>query len=593
MEVLPPVKIHSASRRVITLIPIAYMVAGGLWVFVSDRLLAAVVTSTKALTGLQTVKDWLLVAATAALIHALARREADRTRRFEDVLSHTRDFFSSLLDDLPVFVWQAGPGGTRDAFNRAWLSFTGRRREEEAGEGWLQSVHPDDRDECRRRFEEAFRRRAPFSVEYRLRRHDGGHRWVADAGKPVYGQDGTFSGYLGAVYDIDERRKRGEEALRANTMESIGTLAGGIAHDFNNLLTAILGNVSIAKIACRADAEAVRRLSEAETASLRAQRLTRQLLAFSESGAPVRRRVSLGGLIRRCVEPILRGTAVRSEYILPPDLFLVSVDDGQIAQAIGNVVRNAVEAMPRGGIAFVRAENVELGPEDALPIPEGEYVRLSVSDEGEGIPREHLLHIFDPFFTTKDEGSGLGLATAYNIVRRHDGFITAESAAGSGTTIRIYLPAYREEACWKPDEWDGGERSVRKGKVLVMDDEEMVRNVAACMLEAMGFEVTAVPDGAEALREHERAWKDGAPFDIIVMDLTVPGGMGGKEAIGWLRKADPGVKAVVSSGYSNDPVLVDYKRYGFRAILAKPYRFQDMRQVVRDVLGKKKNESAA
>jgi two-component system, cell cycle sensor histidine kinase and response regulator CckA len=575
------------------MIPITYLAAGGLWVFVSDRLLAAVVSSPKALTGLQTVKDWLLVAATAALIHAFARREADRTRRFEDVLSHTRDFFSSLLDDLPVFVWRAGPEGTRDAFNRQWLAFTGRTRDEEAGEGWFRSVHPDDRDECRRRFEEALRRRAPFSMEYRLRRHDGEHRWIADAGKPVYGQDGTFSGYLGAGHDIEERKKRVEEALRANTVESIATLAGGIAHDFNNLLTAILGNVSIAKIACRADAELVHRLSEAEAASLRAQGLTRKLLTFSESGAPVRRRVSLSGLIRRCVEPILRGTAVRSEYILPPDLFLVSVDEGQIAQAIGNVVRNAVEAMPRGGIAFVRAENVELGPEDNLPIPEGEYVRLSVSDEGEGIPQEQLLHIFEPFFTTKKEGSGLGLATAYIIVRHHDGFITAESTAGSGTTIHIYLPAYREEVRWKADEWEGVERSVRKGKVLIMDDEEMVRDVAACMLETMGFEVTAAPDGAEALREHDRARKDGAPFDIIVMDLTVPGGMGGKEAIGWLRKADPGVKAIVSSGYSNDPVMVDYRRYGFRAILAKPYRFQDMRQVVRDVLAKKKNESAA
>jgi PAS domain S-box-containing protein len=592
MEVLPPIKNLPASRRFISLIPFAYLVAGGSWVFISDRLLAAVVQSPKTLTGLQTVKDWLLVAATAALIHVLVRWEADRTRRFEEALTHTRDFFGSLLDDLPVFVWRAGLGGTRDAFNRQWLAFTGRTREEEAGEGWLRSVHPYDRDECRRRYEEAFLRRAPFSLEYRLRRHDGEHRWIAEVGKPVYGQNGAFSGYLGAGHDVDERKRREEEALRANTVESIGTLAGGIAHDFNNLLTAILGNVSIARIASRADAEVVRRLSEAEIASLRAQELTRQLLAFSEGGAPVRRRVSLGGLVRRCVEPILRGTAVRSEYILPPDLFLVSVDEGQIAQAVGNVVRNAVETMPRGGSVFLRAENVDLGPEDALPLPEGEYVRISISDEGEGIPPENLPRIFDPFFTTKERGRGFGLSTAYSIARRHEGIITAESMAGSGATIRIHLPAYREEVRWKSDEWDGGDRSMKKGKALVMDDEEMVRNVAACMLETMGFEVTAVPGGAEALREHERARKDGTPFDIIIMDLTIPGGMGGKEAIGWLRKMDPDVKAIVSSGYSNDPMLADFRKYGFGAVLAKPYRFKDMRQVVRDVLGKR-SESAA
>ena len=380
--------------------------------------------------------------------------------------------------------------------------------------------------------------------------------------------------------EISERKKYEEELRKAEKLESIGVLAGGIAHDFNNLLTGILGNLSIARIRAAGSAEVQQSLAKAENACLRARDLTRQLLIFSKGGAPVRKATSIGDVLRESVEFSLQSHSVRCEFDLPDDLPHVDIDEGQIAQVVNNLIVNAEQAMPDGGTLRIGARAVELGPEDALPVRPGRYVRVTVSDTGIGIPEDALPRIFDPFFTTKEKGSGLGLTTAYSILRHHDGVITVDSAPGKGTTFSLYLPVREVDPAQeaKPGAGPG------KRRVLVMDDEEMVREVALEFLDHLGYEGDAVASGEEAVAAYRGARDAGRPYAAVLMDLTIPGGMGGKEAVLQLREIDPDVRAVVSSGYSNDPVMADPGRFGFRGVIAKPYRMRELGEAIDQVL---------
>jgi CheY-like chemotaxis protein len=382
------------------------------------------------------------------------------------------------------------------------------------------------------------------------------------------------------LQDVTARKKYEEELQKAEKLESIGVLAGGIAHDFNNLLTGVLGNISIARIHAPADGNVQQNLSKAEKACLRARDLTRQLLTFSKGGAPVRKAMSIADILKESAEFSLRGSNVRCEFDLPADLPAVEIDEGQIAQVLNNLIINADQAMPDGGILRVGAGTVEVTGADSLPLKPGRYLRVTVADTGIGIPKEALPRIFDPFYTTKEKGSGLGLTTVYSVVRNHEGLVTVDSEPGVGTTFFLFLPvsrnAPRGEA--KPESGPG------KRRVLVMDDEGMVREVALEFLGHLGFEGTAVEGGEEAVAAYRDAREAGRPFSAVIMDLTIPGGMGGKEAVRRLHDLDPGVRAIVSSGYSNDPVMADPARFGFRGVIAKPYRMRELREVLEGVL---------
>ncbi len=382
--------------------------------------------------------------------------------------------------------------------------------------------------------------------------------------------------------DITEHKKMEEELLKAQKLESVGILAGGIAHDFNNLLTAILGNIGLAKALCGPGDRAFARLAEAERATLRARDLTQQLLTFSRGGMPVRKTCAIEGLVREAAAFGLRGARSRCEFSMPADLRPVDVDPGQVSQVIHNLVLNADQAMAGGGTVRVSGENVRLVPGEVAALPAGKYVRISVADGGVGIPPENMSKIFDPYFTTKPKGTGLGLATAYAIVRKHDGHIAAESRPGSGATFHVYLPAAEgavPAAEARPEPLAQG-----SGKILLMDDEEMVRRVAEEMLRMLGYDVAVAEDGAAAVALYVEARQSGAPFDAVIMDLTVPGGMGGEEAVRLIREFDPDVKAVVSSGYSNAPVMSEYRRHGFAAIVTKPYSVTQLGEALRKVI---------
>ncbi len=381
-------------------------------------------------------------------------------------------------------------------------------------------------------------------------------------------------GRVWSFRDVTSQRKLEDERLKAQKLESLGVLAGGIAHDFNNILTAVMGNVSLARMRAEPGSRQDRWLGEAESATERAKDLTLQLLTFSKGGAPLKRVIALEQVIRDSASLALRGTGVKWTFHGAPDLWSVDADAGQLVQVFNNLFINACQAMPGGGILTITAANVRVTAADALPLAPGNYLRITVADQGSGISPENLRKIFDPYFTTKEQGSGLGLAVTYSVIRNHGGHIFVESEAGIGTTFTLFLPAADTAA--QVSEPAAEARWAGSGRVLLMDDEESVLQVGREMLTELGYQVTTARDGAAAVALFAQARDAGNPFTLVVLDLTIPGGMGGKEVIGHIRRLDPVVWAIVSSGYSNDPVMAEYVAHGFNAVVAKPYRVAEL-----------------
>jgi CheY-like chemotaxis protein len=359
-------------------------------------------------------------------------------------------------------------------------------------------------------------------------------------------------------------------------------LAGGIAHDFNNILTAISTNISMAKVYGDLEPDIAEMLGDAERASVRARNLTQQLLSFSRGGAPVRKTIALPRTLQEHAEFALSGSNVKCEYSIEKDLWQVEADEGQVGQVVHNLVINAVQAMPEGGAIRVRAENVRAEGLKGIPLEPGAYVRILVADQGTGIPARHLDKIFDPFFTTKQKGSGLGLASAFTIVKNHDGHLHVDSEVDNGTTVSVYLPASEKKSV--PRKAEGEMVGRGGGRVLLVDDEEMIRKSAHEALTRLGYDVTLAADGAEGARMYQEAVEAGRAFDVVVLDLTIPGGRGGKEAVRDLLRIDPEAKVIASSGYSNDPVMADYRSYGFREVIVKPYRIEELAEALHRVM---------
>jgi signal transduction histidine kinase/CheY-like chemotaxis protein len=398
-------------------------------------------------------------------------------------------------------------------------------------------------------------------------------------------QDGINAMIEGLRAREMERERAEEESRKHQKLESVGILAGGIAHDFNNLLTAIRGNLQLAQLH-PLDKELEACLKDSETATVRAMNLTQQLLTFAKGGVPVKETALIVELLENTANFVLRGTKTKCEFYFSDDLAPVEIDSGQMNQVIHNIVLNASQAMPDGGVISIRAENVDISSRSPLPLPMGKYVKISIADQGNGIKPEDIDKIFDPFFTTKNDGSGLGLSTSYNIVKKHGGLITVDSHIGIGSLFFIYLPASLKEIKKETEEvsqdYSGG------GRILIMDDQDSIRELLTRMLTTMGCECKAVEDGESAIDEYQQAFMAGAPYDIVFMDLTIPGGMGGKDAIQEILKIDPEVVAVVASGYSNDPIMADFARYGFKGRLEKPFKISDLQKLLASLMTRKK-----
>ena len=378
--------------------------------------------------------------------------------------------------------------------------------------------------------------------------------------------------------EMEQRKQVEEELFRGRKLESLGVLAGGIAHDFNNFLTIISGNIALARMYLEPADPGSEVLEQAAVACKRATSLASQLLTFGKGGAPVRRPVPIAGVVKDAVDLARAGAQVTIDLAIAGDLWSAEIDIEQISQALHNILLNARQSMPQGGMIGVRAENVVVDG-DSLPLRSGRFVMLSVRDRGCGIPADVLPRIFDPYFTTKQSGSGLGLATVHAIIAKHEGHITVQSMLGAGSTFSVYLPACA--AAQPVESTIGAQLHTGSGRILVMDDEEALRILLAQILKLLGYDVECARDGAEAIEIYQRARATGHPFDAVLVDLTIPGGMGGKEVAARLREVDDSVILIVSSGYSRTPVLSEFRNYGFDDVIPKPWTPLQLSEVLR------------
>jgi len=395
----------------------------------------------------------------------------------------------------------------------------------------------------------------------------------------------TYQGlksYMGIIRDITEYKDMEKEREKADRLESLGLLAGGIAHDFNNFLTGILGNISLAKLHLDASEESYTILQESERAAQSARSLTQQLLTFSKGGTPVKSSIELTDLIKSSARFVLSGSNVRCNFEFPDDFWNAKADKGQLSQTFNNLILNANQAMPEGGEIIIKGKNINLKEDKNLPLKKGKYIMIEVRDTGIGMPPEVISKIFDPFFTTKQKGSGLGLSTVFSIIKRHEGYVTVESEPEKGTSFFIYLPATEKDK----EEKEKTEKKLFKGrgKILIMDDKSFVRNTTVKALRLFGYKVEGAVDGEEATEKFKKAIEADKPFDVVILDLTIPGGMGGEDTLKKLREIDPKIKAIVSSGYSEDPVMSEFKKHGFNAIVNKPYQYEELVEAVREVM---------
>lgn len=400
--------------------------------------------------------------------------------------------------------------------------------------------------------------------------------------KPTYETGKDFTGYLMVVTDLTSQKQAEKRFAQLDKMQAVGALAGGIAHDFNNMLAVILGNLSLAQSSIDKSNEISEYLNDIEKATKQAQSLTKQLLTFSKGGDPVKESKDVNKIIKETAEFVLRGSKVQSKLNLCNDPLVAKVDIGQITQVLSNLLINAKQSMPNGGKIKILSEKTKLN-DDSLSLALGEYIKIRISDQGSGIPEENLNHIFEPFFTTKKDGNGLGLATAFSIIHKHGGTITVHSEMNKGTIFDIYLPL--SFTAVSPSKDETYQKHTGKGRVLLMDDNKMMIELLVAMLEKMGYDSVATYEGSEAVAKYGEAIGTSDAFDIVILDLTVPGGMGGGEAISKLKKIDPNVKAIVSSGYSNDPILSRHTDYGFCGVVSKPYSMEDLAAVLNGVIG--------
>ena len=514
------------------------------------------------------------------------QREILERQRAEEQLDAEKERLAVTLGSIGDGVITTDTAGKIVLLNKVAEQLTGWSYAEALGQQ-LPSVFPivdeKTREPCEDPVEEALHTDTIISRPHHslLRARDNTEHIIAESAAPIHAGDGNVIGVVIVFRDMTDRRRIEEELIKADKLESIGVVAAGIAHDFNNILTAILGNVSLAKMYANPEEKVFARLINAEKAALQAQNLTQQLLTFSKGGTLVRRTSSIIGLIQDSIDFSMRGANVRCECTIAPDVWPVDIDEGGISQVINNLLINANQAMPDGGTIEVQVENVELTDDSVevfVPLQTGKYVRLSVKDHGIGIPEENLQKIFDPYFTTKQKGSGLGLFTCYSIVKKHDGHLAVESSQGVGTTFHVYIPASSKQLL-QPQAKQAVQHA-GTGRILVMEDEEIIRDVTGDMLSHYGYDVAFARDGTEAIALYRHAQESGTPFNVILMDLTIPGGMGGKETIKKILEIDPHAKAVVASGYANDPIVIEFQQYGFCDRIVKPYKSEELHETL-------------
>ncbi len=517
-------------------------------------------------------------------------RDISPRKEVEETLSQEKERLAVTLRSIGDGVITSDVEGRVVLINKVAEKLTGWTQADAAGKPMLEVfriINEKTREPCENPVEKVLTTGNTITLANHtaLIARDGTERSIADSGAPIMDRTSSIVGVVLVFRDVTDENRIEEELLKVRKLESVGVLAGGIAHDFNNILMAVLGGVSLARTYNQENSESYRLLSDVLRACGRAKDLTQQLLTFSKGGDPVTRVASVVDLVRESAGFVLHGGRVRCDTHFVDDLWAAEIDFGQISQVVQNLILNAVHAMDQAGVITITAENHRIDRRDIgiLPLKGERYVKLTFCDEGTGIPESLIDRIFDPFFTTKKTGSGLGLATTHSIVSKHDGHIQVTSTPGVGTCFTLYLPA-SEEVLPERIEIPAGDSVQGRGRILVMDDEEMVREVVEGLLDALGYEVLLTASGEEAVAVYRARHGGPEPVDVVITDLTVVGAMGGLEAAGLIRQWDPEARVVVSSGYSNDPIMADYQAHGFCAAIVKPYSLADLRAVVLEAL---------
>lgn len=503
-------------------------------------------------------------------------------------LQSSESRYRFVTENISDVIWMMEPDGSRFSYvSPSVKEFRGYSAEEVMSMSLDECLTPSSLEKARWAMRQQLERLAkapdqlgPFLLlELEHRCKDGSTVWAEVRASLLLDEKGNPLGFAGVTRDLTERQKIDREKhqleaqlLRSQKMDAIGTLAGGIAHDFNNLLTSILGNMTLTQQIMKLPSLAEKYLTRAEQATWRAKDLTQQLLAFAKGGDPIKHLISLRDLIIESSGFALSGSSVLCERHLAPNLWPIEADPGQVCQIIHNIGINAVQAMPNGGRLVIQADNMWINKSPGgfpIPLSPGPYVHVTLSDEGIGIAKEQLDKIFDPYFSTKPDGQGLGLASTYAIIKKHSGHISVESQVNVGTKFSLYFPACASGA--NPIKLGTAPLQQGRGTILVMDDEEPIRLLAKEMLAHCGYQCELAKNGYEAIALFQQALENRTPFSAVILDLTVPGSLGGKDTILRLREIDPHVIAFVSSGYSNDPIMARFHTYGFNGVITKPY----------------------
>ncbi|MBV5338512.1 MAG: response regulator [Deltaproteobacteria bacterium] len=574
------------DRNIVIKIVAVYTLFGSLWIYLSDSALGLLVRDPDVITRIATYKGLMYIATTAALLYYLIGRYIYRLGESSRRIAASEEELRSLMELMPVgVVWSDDTGTTKYINTNFGKNFGYELAEIPTVDEWFLKAYPDAsyRDEVCSLWNAHIAEYHTYGTqipprEVKVTCKDGSVRRV------IVNTQLSQNRILAIFTDITERENQQEELIKKQKLESIGVLAGGIAHDFNNILTAILGNISYAGMFIECDHKAKAPLLQAEKAGKRAAELAHQLLTFAKGGQPITRSVAPRKLIEESLSLVLRGSNVLNRVEIPEGLSNIEADAGQISQAFNNLIINAVQAMPGGGTISIRAANASLDINNQFALPAGKYIRFIFDDEGCGISAENLKNIFDPYFTTKSGGSGLGLASVQSIIRKHGGHICASSTVGRGTTFEILLPASREPELIEVPQGADPPDVAAGASLLVMDDEEMLRDLAESILEELGYRVKTCLNGEEAIALYKSAFEAGAPFSAVIMDLTIPGGMGGEETARAILEIDPHAQLIVSSGYSNDPIIADFRRYGFSAVALKPYGVSEIAEVLNRLL---------
>ena len=493
-------------------------------------------------------------------------------RTLTDILENTTDGFFAL-----DYAWRF------TYVNREAEALFGRSRKELLG-GELWQAFPELRGTA---FEQNYRQVMAEQTPVEFEACDPrGTKWFEVHAYPSGGGVSAF------FRDVTERKRAEDDRLTKGKIESLGTLAGGIAHDLNNILTVISGNIGLAQLEAPVEEKSLLGcLAKASQAAEEAAHMSSQLLTFSKGGSPVKKVVRMPELLAKSAHFSLHGSNLRAEMVIPPDLWPTEVDSTQIEQVINALMINAREAMPSGGTVDISARNVELDDKPGALLPGGRYIKVAIADHGGGVPVDMQTKIFDPYFTTKPVSSGLGLSISFSIVKKHGGMLHLEQSSPAGAAFAFYLPAARAEPAVVRTVAGSGLPSTLQ-RILVMDDEEGIRELTSQLLNTLGYEVTAVTDGVEAVNTYERAMRRGENFQAVILDATIRGGMGGLATISRLRNIDPSVVAIICSGYSDEAALAEFLQYGFRGALPKPFTRRDLADVLQRAVTSSKTEPA-